>query len=50
VPFAMGKKLFDAACEPKSFYAIDRAGHNDVLESGGEDYLMRLKSFIERGV
>jgi fermentation-respiration switch protein FrsA (DUF1100 family) len=50
VPFSMGKKLFEAAPEPKSFYAIDGAGHNDVLDLAGQDYLMRLKSFIERGV
>lgn len=49
VPCSMGGKLFEAAPEPKSFYVIEDAGHNDVLESGGEDYLMRLRSFIESG-
>jgi len=47
VPFAMGKELFAAAPEPKSFYAIEGAGHNDLLEVGGERYVARLKTFVE---
>jgi fermentation-respiration switch protein FrsA (DUF1100 family) len=46
VPFTMGQQLFAAAEEPKWFYPIDGAGHNDLLEVGGDSYLARLKSFV----
>ncbi len=47
VPFAMGQKLFAAAPEPKRFFPIEGAGHNNVLEAGGEHYLGCLKEFID---
>ena len=47
VPFAMGQQLFAAAPEPKRFYPIPGAGHNDMLEVGGEAYLACLKEFVE---
>ena len=50
IPFAMGQKLYDAAWEPKEFFAVEGAGHNDVSEVGGEKYLHRLRSFIRRSV
>ena len=46
VPFAMGQQLFRAAPEPKRFYPIEGARHNDLMEVGGADYLVRLQSFI----
>ena len=46
VPFCMGQRLFDAAPEPKSFFAVEGAGHNDVIEIGGDDLLGDLRSFI----
>jgi fermentation-respiration switch protein FrsA (DUF1100 family) len=47
VPFAMGQELFAAAPEPKRFYAIEGAGHNNVLDAGGAKYLACLQSFVE---
>jgi len=47
IPFAMGQQLFQAAPEPKRFYPIEGAGHNDALEVGGESYLTCLKAFVE---
>jgi hypothetical protein len=47
VPFAMGQRLFAAASEPKRFYRIDGAGHNNLLEAGGEGYLDCLRHFVE---
>ena len=47
IPFWMGRKLYDAAREPKSFFAVEGAGHNDVLVVGGEPYLARLGAFLE---
>lgn len=46
VPFAMGEQLFAAAPEPKRFYPIGGAGHNNLLEAGGEEYLDCLRLFI----
>jgi fermentation-respiration switch protein FrsA (DUF1100 family) len=47
IPFWMGQKLFESAREPKSFFAVEGAGHNDVLAVGGEAYLARLGAFLE---
>lgn len=47
VPFEMGQQLFRAAPEPKRFYPVEGAGHNDLLEVGGDGYLDCLKGFVE---
>ena len=46
VPFAMGQQLFAAAPEPKRFYPIEGAGHNNLMEAGGESYLACLQRFV----
>lgn len=48
VPFEQGKKIFDAASQPKEFYTIRGAHHNDTYIVGGEAYFAALKDFIER--
>jgi hypothetical protein len=47
VPFALGQRLFAAANEPKAWYAIDGAGHNDSYVIGGHEYFTRLFQFIQ---
>ena len=47
VPFPQGKALFDNAREPKRFYPIAGASHNDVVEVGGKAYLDFLQEFID---
>ena len=47
VPFEMSKELFEAANEPKRFYAIEGAMHNDTYEVGGEPYFAALQDFID---
>jgi len=47
IPFSMGRRLFEAAPEPKQFFTVEGAGHDDVFIVGGEDYLKRMKSLIE---
>lgn len=37
-PFAMGRKLFDNAPQPKQFLQVADAGHNNLLETAGEVY------------
>lgn len=46
VPFQMGQHLFAVAPEPKRFYPIEGAGHNNLMEAGGESYLAYLRSFV----
>ena len=47
VPIELGRELFDAANEPKRFYAIEGAGHNDTYLIGGHDYFEALGSFVQ---
>ncbi|MGH7836147.1 MAG: alpha/beta hydrolase, partial [Candidatus Binatia bacterium] len=47
VPFSQGRKVFEAAPEPKEFYAISGAHHNDTYIVGGRAYFAALKRFIE---
>ena len=46
VPYDLGRKLFDHAGEPKKFYPIEGAGHNDTYTIGGRDYFDTLNRFI----
>ncbi len=45
VPFHMGEELFRAAPQPKSFFPVRGAGHNDTYVKGGEAYFRALASF-----
>ncbi len=48
VPFPMGRQLFEAANEPKWFYTIKLADHNDLYPLIDEGYLPAIQQFIER--
>lgn len=47
IPFALGKKLFDAAREPKEFLQI-RGGHNTNHIDSKELHLKELKRFLNK--
>ena len=47
IPHAHGEKLFEAANEPKKFYTVEGAGHNNILLKAGERYWMTLKEFLD---
>ena len=47
VPFKLGKKLFEAAPEPKEFYEIDGADHNDTYIIGGSEYFKVINQFLK---
>jgi fermentation-respiration switch protein FrsA (DUF1100 family) len=47
VPFAQGRRVFDKAPEPKRFFAIPGASHNDTYLVGGEPYWRALREFLE---
>ena len=46
VPFDLGRKLYEEASDPKSFYIIQGAGHNDTYIMGGRSYYNALDGFI----
>ena len=48
VPYEMGRRLFEAANEPKEFFPIKGAHHNDTYEIGGQAYLQVVHQFINR--
>jgi fermentation-respiration switch protein FrsA (DUF1100 family) len=46
VPFLQGRRLFEAAPEPKRFYSIPGADHNDTYAVGGEPYWRVVSDFL----
>jgi fermentation-respiration switch protein FrsA (DUF1100 family) len=48
IPLRLGQDLFAAAREPKSFWLVPGAGHNDIVETAGAGYRQHLQSFYER--
>jgi len=46
IPFAMGQALFDRANEPKRFYPVVGADHNDVALTGGRPYFQAIDDFL----
>lgn len=45
IPFADGRALFEAAPQPKTWYPIPGAGHNDTYAVGGEAYFRQMVAF-----
>jgi len=50
IDFSMGKKLFDAAPEPKTFLPIAGADHSDCYIVGGEGYWGAWKALLQHPV
>jgi len=48
LPFAEGRKIYDAAVDPKQFLQI-HGGHNDGYMLSGKIYLDGLRAFIHPG-
>ena len=46
VPLELAEELFDAANEPKRFYTIEGAGHNDTHLMGGPAYYDAIARFL----
>jgi len=49
IPIEMGKRLYEAAPEPKAFYVIETGSHDDGFIEGGQAYRDRLRSFVLTG-
>jgi hypothetical protein len=50
VPVDLGRKLFAAAVEPKEWYGVPHADHNDLIDAAGAEYYERLDAFLRRHV
>ncbi len=50
VPLALGRQVFEAAPEPKRWYVVSGADHNDVPFVGGELYFREIATFIQKVV
>jgi fermentation-respiration switch protein FrsA (DUF1100 family) len=48
VPFRIGELLYEITPPPKYFYAVPRAGHNDVLWVAGAEYGRQIKGFLAK--
>ncbi len=48
VPIELGQQLYEEANEPKEFYTIHGAGHNDAYVAGGEEYFSTLCQFLTK--
>ena len=48
IPFEMGRAVFAAANEPKSFWAVHGAGHNDISDVARAEYPTRLSAFYRQ--
>jgi uncharacterized protein len=46
IPFAMGQTLFAHANEPKRFYPVPGADHNEVAVVGGRPYMQAMDAFL----
>lgn len=46
IPIRFGRQLFQAANDPKDFYEIPGADHNDTFFVGGEEYFDRIDRFV----
>lgn len=46
VPFWHGQKLMQAANRPKHFFAVEYAGHNDLIQVAGAAYWQTIQTFV----
>ncbi len=47
IPQQMGRELFERAPQPKQFYSIPFAGHNNTYDEGGVKYWQQWRSFVQ---
>jgi len=50
VPYALGRKLYEAAPEPKSFHEVHGAGHNETWLVGGSAYFDAIAGFVAQAM
>ncbi len=50
IPPRFGRRLFTAAQEPKEWLEIPGAGHNDLIDVGGQAYLDKIREFLSQSL
>jgi uncharacterized protein len=50
IPIGIGRELFEAAREPKEWFPLPGADHNDLPWVGGRAYLEKIDAFLRRHV
>jgi len=50
IPISIGHALFRAAAEPKAWYSVKGAHHNDLHRLGRQAYLRTLRRFLSRAL
>ena len=50
VPITLGRKVYEAARQPKTWYMVPGAGHNDVPYVGGTAYYREILTFVQKVV
>ena len=48
VPLELGRRLYEAASQPKGWVLLPGAGHNDTYMMGGPAYFQRIRDFVDR--
>ncbi len=46
INYLHGKKLYRTANNPKMCYFVPAAGHNNILDTAGEEYFVKLSQFV----
>ena len=46
VPYRLGRQLYDAAAQPKQFYEVQGASHNEIDLIGGRAYFDAIGDFV----
>ena len=47
IPWSMGQAVFENASHPKTFYTVERAGHNDLIQVARGWYWETLKEILD---
>jgi fermentation-respiration switch protein FrsA (DUF1100 family) len=47
IPYKLGRRLYEAAPEPKEFYEVKGAPHNSTYIVGGKNYFDAIRRFVE---
>jgi uncharacterized protein len=48
IPIRLGRALYEAAQEPKEWWVVPGADHNDLPQVGGREYLRKIDEFLRR--
>ena len=47
-PYWMGEKLYESAPEPKEFFKVEGAEHNNLTLLAGDEWVNRVDEFVKK--